>query len=92
MPPDPGGISIIYYDLSDESAVLQITMLALGSEEQSGVLSDYGPRHLKTTVPAGQRIIFADMSSEKAAIRHRFPIFHAKSSSAVFTPSFAAVR
>ncbi|MDO5546757.1 MAG: HAMP domain-containing sensor histidine kinase [Eubacteriales bacterium] len=57
-----------YYDLSDESAVLQITMLALGSEDQTGVLSDYGLRYLKTTVPAGQRIIFADMSSEKAAI------------------------
>lgn len=56
-----------FYDLSDESAVLEITLLALGSEDRIGVLSDYGLRYLKTNLPEGQRIIFADMSGEKAA-------------------------
>lgn len=57
-----------FYDLSDEDAVLEITLLALDAENQVGVLSDYGLRYLKTNSPVGQRIIFADMSSEKAAI------------------------
>lgn len=57
-----------YYDLSDEDTVLGITLLALDAEDQVGVLSDYGLRYLKTNSPMGQRIVFADMSSEKAAI------------------------
>lgn len=57
-----------FYDLSDEDAVLEITLQALDAEDQIGVLSEYGLRYLKTNSPAGQRIIFADMSSEKAAI------------------------
>lgn len=57
-----------FYDLSDEDAVLGITLLALDAEDQVGVLSDYGLRYLKTNSPMGQRIVFADMSSEKVAI------------------------
>lgn len=57
-----------FYDLSDEDTVLGITLLALDAEDQVGVLSDYGLRYLKTNSPMGQRIVFADMSSEKAAI------------------------
>lgn len=57
-----------FYDLSDEDAVLGITLLALDAEDQVGVLSDYGLRYLKTNSPMGQRIVFSDMSSEKAAI------------------------
>ena len=57
-----------YYDLSDEDAVLKITLLALDAEDQVGVLSEYGLRFLKTNSPGRQRIVFADMSSEKAAI------------------------
>lgn len=57
-----------FYDLSDEDAVLKITLLALDAEDQVGVLSEYGLRFLKTNSPGRQRIVFADMSSEKAAI------------------------
>ena len=57
-----------FYDLSDEDAVLKITLLALDAEDQAGVLSEYGLRFLKTNSPGRQRIVFADMSSEKAAI------------------------
>lgn len=57
-----------FYDLSDEDAVLGISLLALDAEDQVGVLSDYGLRYLKTNSPMGQRIVFADMSSEKVAI------------------------
>ena len=57
-----------FYDLSDEDTVLGITLLALDAEDQVGVLSEYGLRYLKTNSPMGQRIVFADMSSEKAAI------------------------
>lgn len=57
-----------YYDLSDEETILEITQTALLSEEQTGVLEEYGLRFRKSSGPVGQSIVFADMSSEQATI------------------------
>ena len=57
-----------YYDLSDEAAILEITMAAVQSEEPSGVLEAYSLRYSKSSGPGGQRIVFADISSERATM------------------------
>lgn len=57
-----------YYDLSDESQILDITRAALAADEQIGVLEEYNLRFSRSITPAGQRIVFADMSSERATI------------------------
>ncbi len=57
-----------YYDLSDEEAILEITRAALASEDPSGILGEYDLRYCKKIHPTGQTIVFADMSSEQAAM------------------------
>ena len=59
-----------YYDLSDEVTILKITRAAMESGAQSGVLEEYNLRFIRSTVSAGQWLVFADMSSERTALRN----------------------
>lgn len=59
-----------YYDLSDEVTILKITRAALESNAQSGVLEEYNLRFIRSSVQSGQRFVFADMSSERTALRN----------------------
>lgn len=59
-----------YYDLSDEETILRITRAALEQDEQMGILKEYNLRFSKSMGVSGQWLVFADMSSERSAIRH----------------------
>ena len=59
-----------YYDLSDEVTILKITRAALESGAQSGVLEEYNLRFIRSTVSTGQWLVFADISSERTALRN----------------------
>ena len=53
-----------YYDLSDETLLLEILTLSLEMEEHSGVLEEYGLRYYRSTSPVEHCVVFADISSE----------------------------
>lgn len=57
-----------YYDLSDQETLHEL--LAQVSDQASGVLGDYDLRFLSVHTPAGQRVVFADISSEVATMEH----------------------
>lgn len=57
-----------YYDLSDEDFLAEILNVAYSSEEQTGVLKEYNLRYYRVVSAQTQRIIFADMSSERATL------------------------
>ena len=57
-----------YYDLSDEDTILKITKEVLESEEQTGILKEYGLRFSRSGNPVGYTIVFVDMSSERATM------------------------
>ena len=51
-----------YYDLTDRALLEEL--VALSSDQRSGVLTDYGLRYVRVVTPTSQCIVFADMSSE----------------------------
>ena len=53
-----------YYDLSDREFLTELIRISTSSDKQSGVISEYNLRYLQVSVPMGQRLIFADISSE----------------------------
>ena len=57
------------YDLTDGTLVQELAGAALASDRPSGMLPDYALRYLRGE-PAGgaQRIVFADVSSERATM------------------------
>ena len=55
-----------YYDLSDEALLRELADAAWSAGEQIGVLRDYGLRFC--LAPGGRRIVFADISGERAAL------------------------
>lgn len=57
-----------YYDLSDEAFLIEVTDFVLTSNIQTGVIDEYNLRFLRSTSPEGQRIVFADISSELATM------------------------
>lgn len=57
-----------YFDLSNREFLEQVTQQVLSSEESTGILSGYGLRYLRQSTPSGVNLVFADMSSEKAAM------------------------
>ena len=58
-----------YFDLSDEEYIQNIINLALKSNKESGELSRYHLRYLKTSSPRGLTIVFADTATEKATMQ-----------------------
>ena len=59
-----------YYDLSDEELLTEILDIAYSSDEQTGVLKEYDLRFYRVVSAQTQRIIFADMSSERATLEN----------------------
>lgn len=56
--------------LTSRLPVEEVIRVARDSQERSGVLKAYGLRFLKASFPGGERIIFADISSEQATLRN----------------------
>lgn len=59
-----------FFDLSDEENLSEIIQKALDSDAQTGVLKEYNLRFWKSVSHAGQRILFVDISSELATMKH----------------------
>lgn len=53
-----------YYDLSDQEFLSELIKISTASGEQSGLIAEYNLRYLQVSAPKGQRLIFADISSE----------------------------
>ena len=59
-----------YYDLTDEEFLNTLVSAADESDAPIGVLPEYGLRYCHSVTPFGERIVFADMSSEQAMLSH----------------------
>lgn len=57
-----------YYDLSDEEFLYKILNAVFEATGSTGTLPEYNLRYQRAVTPAGQRIIFADMSSERSTL------------------------
>ena len=57
-----------YYDLTDEDDLQALVSDVDSAGDRVGVLPDYGLRYCRSVTPHGERIAFADMSSEQATI------------------------
>jgi len=57
-----------YYDLSDEEFLREMASTVLATRQRTGVLEEYSLRFMMVPSPGGQKIVFADTSSEKAAL------------------------
>lgn len=53
-----------YYDLSDQELLEQLVAKVQESKESVGTLPEYNLRYFRTESPVGQRVVFADISSE----------------------------
>ena len=58
-----------YYDLSDEAMISSLISTVQASGLPGGVISEYSLRYLREETPMGTSFVFADISSERAAIR-----------------------
>lgn len=58
-----------YYDLSDQEFLHDLTVKALSAPKSIGVLKEYGLRYYRTNTPLRHSLVFADISSETAALR-----------------------
>lgn len=59
-----------YYDLSDEAFLDSLVATARSSEERVGIIEEYHLRYLRVERNGGERLVFADISSERNAIGH----------------------
>lgn len=59
-----------YYDLSDEEFLRELAGIALASQEEIGLIPEYNLRFCRMKTPAGERMVFSDISSEISAIQH----------------------
>ena len=57
-----------YYDLSDETALQEMADRVIASGKENGVLRGYNLRYLRMPMGETNRIVFADISSEKATL------------------------
>ena len=57
-----------YYDLTDEDDLQALVSDVDSAGDRVGVLPDYGLRYCRSVTPHGERIAFADMSSERATL------------------------
>ena len=62
------GVNGAYIDLSDEARVREVVQQAFHSEKEEGVLKAYDLRYSRFTTPQGIKIIFADISNERAVL------------------------
>ena len=57
-----------YYDLTDQDYLQALVSDVNSAGDRVGVLPDYGLRYCRSVTPHGERIAFADMSSEQATL------------------------
>ena len=57
------------YDLSDEDALRELVLAAHETGKKDGTLTSYHLRFFSTETPDGEKIVFADTSSEQATLR-----------------------
>ncbi len=60
----------VFYDLSDREFLEDAAKAALATEKAGGELDAYGLRFMRSMDPEGERIVFVDMSGEKAALNN----------------------
>jgi len=58
-----------YYDLSDEEMLRELYVLVMESETDMGTIEEYSLKYMRNESPMGMVIAFADVSSEKAAMK-----------------------
>ena len=66
-----GGVSVLgggYYDLSDTAFLQELARQAARAAADFGVLEDYKLRFCRVETPAGERLVFSDISSEQATL------------------------
>lgn len=69
----PGGELVTssggYFDLSDQEFLKDLIIKALSSPQKVGVIEEYGLRYYKSNTPYRYSLVFADISSETAALK-----------------------
>lgn len=58
-----------YFDLSDQEFLKDLVVKALSSPQKVGVIKEYGLRYYKANTPYRHSLVFADISSETAALK-----------------------
>ena len=58
-----------YYDLSDEDFLKALIQAVFDANESTGVIEAYNLRFYRAVIPSGQRLVFADMTSEQSTLR-----------------------
>lgn len=58
-----------YYDLSDEEFLIEMIEASMASGERVGIIEEYNLRYYRVVNPMNQRIVFADISSERATLK-----------------------
>ena len=58
-----------YYDLSDQGFLLDLIKVCTQSERDVGLIEEYGLRFCRVDTPNGCRLVFADVTGERAALR-----------------------
>lgn len=57
-----------YYDLSDEVFLRALTEAVVQKSARTGIIAEYNLRFLKVKSPLSETLVFADITSEKAAL------------------------
>lgn len=58
-----------YFDLSDKEFLKDLIVKAYSTPQKVGVIKEYGLRYYKTNTPRRHSLVFADISSETAALK-----------------------
>lgn len=59
-----------YFDLTDHEDIQKIVDAAMQFDSETGVLKEINLRYLKSSVPRGVVIVFADTTAEEMTLRH----------------------
>ena len=59
-----------YYDLTDQEFLKTLADAVTDADAPAGVLREYSLRYCRSVTPRGERIAFADMSSERATLKN----------------------
>ena len=59
-----------YYDLTDQAFLKTLADAVTDADAPVGVLREYSLRYCRSVTPRGERIAFADMSSERATLKN----------------------
>lgn len=59
-----------YYDLSDEAFLKNLIHAVFEVREQTGIIEEYNLRFCRVVTPAGQSLVFADITSERSTLRN----------------------